>query len=139
IASAVSKFRGAEHVLEEVATIKGVTYFNDSKATNVAAAEKSLESFDRPVLVIMGGRYKGGDFGALRSAVERHVKRILTIGEAQDAIVAALGSVRPVERCSSMENAVNSAASQAQKGDVVVLAPACSSFDMFVDYAERGR
>jgi UDP-N-acetylmuramoylalanine--D-glutamate ligase len=139
IARAAAAFRGAEHVLEEVATIGGVSYYNDSKATSIAAAQKSLESFHRPILVIMGGRHKGGDFGALTEPVARRVRRIFAIGEARAEIARALGRVKPVEPCDSMEAAVQQAAQGAQSGDVVLLAPACSSFDMFTDYAHRGR
>jgi UDP-N-acetylmuramoylalanine--D-glutamate ligase len=139
IARAVAGFRGAAHTLEEVALVSGVRYYDDSKATNIAAAQKSLESFDRPVLVILGGRHKGGDFADLRPAVEQRVKRVLAIGEAQEAVERALADVRPVQRCASLEEAVREAARQATSGDVVLLAPACSSFDMFKDYADRGR
>jgi UDP-N-acetylmuramoylalanine--D-glutamate ligase len=138
IARAVESFRGAEHTLEEVATIGGVTFFNDSKATNIVAAQKSLEAFDRPVLAIMGGKFKGGDFGSLADAVKQHVKHILAIGESGPAIATALGAVRPVQACASMDQAVAAAARLARPGDVVLLAPACSSFDMFRDYADRG-
>jgi len=139
IARAVASFRGAEHTLEEVAVVGGVAYYNDSKATNIAAAQKSLESFERPVLAIMGGRHKGGDFATLREAAARHAKRVLAIGEAQLAIEQALGSAVPVQRCATLEIAVAQAARHATPGDVVLLAPACSSFDMFRDYAHRGR
>jgi UDP-N-acetylmuramoylalanine--D-glutamate ligase len=138
IARAVASFRGAEHVLEEVATVRGVAFYNDSKATNLAAARKSLESFSRPVLVILGGRHKGGDFAELADVVKTHVKRVLAIGEAQETIERALGSVVPVQRCGSLDEAVNEGTRQAAPGDVVLLAPACSSFDMFKDYADRG-
>jgi len=139
IGRAVAAFRGAEHVLEEVAVVGGVAYYNDSKATNIAAAEKSLESFDRPVIVIVGGRHKGGDFADLAEAVARHAKRVIAIGEAQGAVARALGHVKPVDRGASLEEAVREAARHASPGDVVLLAPACSSFDMFKDYAARGR
>ena len=139
IARAVASFRGAEHVLEEVATVRGVAFYNDSKATNLAAARKSLESFARPVLVILGGRHKGGDFAELADVVKAHVRRVLAIGEAQQTIERALGGVVPVQRCGSLDEAVNEGARQAAPGDVVLLAPACSSFDMFKDYADRGR
>jgi UDP-N-acetylmuramoylalanine--D-glutamate ligase len=139
IARAVAAFRGAEHVLEEVATVRGVAFYNDSKATNLAAARKSLESFDRPVLVIMGGRHKGGDFAELGDVMKAHARRVLAIGEAQETIARALGSVVPVQRCATLEAAVEEGARQARSGEVVLLAPACSSFDMFKDYADRGR
>jgi UDP-N-acetylmuramoylalanine--D-glutamate ligase len=139
IARAVRAFRGVEHVLEHVATIGGVLYYNDSKATNVEAARRSLEAFTQPVLVVLGGRYKGGDFGLLAPELRTHGRRVLAIGEARDRVQAALEGAVPVDPCSSMRDAVERAHAAALSGDVVLLAPACSSFDMFADYADRGR
>ena len=139
IARAVRAFRGAPHVLEHVATIDGVAYYDDSKATNVEAARLSLEAFSQPVLVIVGGRYKGGDFGALAPGLRAHGRRVLAIGEARERVKAALESAVPVDPCDSLRGAVERARAAARPGDVVLLAPACSSFDMFVDYADRGR
>jgi UDP-N-acetylmuramoylalanine--D-glutamate ligase len=139
VARAVRAFRGVEHVLEHVATIGGVGYYDDSKATNVEAARRSLEAFARPVLVILGGRYKGGDFADLAPALRDHGRRVLAIGEARERVVAALGAAVPVEACDSLADAVARAHAAARPGDVVLLAPACSSFDMFEDYAARGR
>jgi UDP-N-acetylmuramoylalanine--D-glutamate ligase len=139
IARAVRDFRGVEHVLEHVATIDGVSYYNDSKATNVEAALRSLEAFARPVLVVLGGRYKGGDFGLLAPQLRAHGRRVLAIGEARERVQATLRDAVPVEPCSSLREAVRRAHAAAQPGDVVLLAPACSSFDMFADYADRGR
>jgi len=139
ISRAVRAFRGVEHVLEPVATIGGVAYYNDSKATNVEAARRSLESFAQPVLAILGGRYKGGDFGELAPALRTHGRRVLAIGEARERIRAALEGVVWVDPCASLREAVERAHAAARPGDVVLLAPACSSFDMFVDYADRGR
>jgi len=139
IARAVATFRGVEHVLEHVADVRGVAFFNDSKATNVDAARKSLEAFDRPLRVILGGRYKGGDFGQLREAAAGRARQILAIGEARARIAAALGDVVPVTACDSLREAVERAFAAASSGDVVLLAPGCSSFDMFRDYVERGR
>jgi UDP-N-acetylmuramoylalanine--D-glutamate ligase len=139
IARAVRAFRGVEHVLEHVATLDGVAFYNDTKATNVEAARRSLEAFSRPVLVIMGGRYKGGDFADLAHALRDHGKAVLAIGEAQERIARSLSAVVPVERCPTLRSAVERAWELASAGDVVLLAPACSSFDMFRDYAERGR
>jgi UDP-N-acetylmuramoylalanine--D-glutamate ligase len=138
IAPAVRGFRGVEHVLEHVATIDGVSYFNDSKATNVDAARRSVEAFERPLVLILGGRYKGGDFAELAPALAGR-GRVLAIGEARERVAEALGAVVPVERCDSLAAAVARARAIARPGDVVLLAPACSSFDMFRDYAERGR
>jgi UDP-N-acetylmuramoylalanine--D-glutamate ligase len=139
ISGAVRGFRGIPHVLELVATIAGVSYYDDSKATNVDAARRSLEAFDRPLLVILGGRYKGGDFAELGPALRARGRRVLAIGEARARVRAALGDVVPVEECDSLRAAVEAARAAARPGDVVLLAPACSSFDMFRDYAERGR
>jgi UDP-N-acetylmuramoylalanine--D-glutamate ligase len=139
VRNALGGFSGVEHVLERVAEIAGVQFFNDSKATNVDAARRSLEAFDRPVLAIMGGRHKGGDFGLLRTAAQGRVRRILAIGEAREAIARALAPVVPVESCESLRQAVERALSEARERDVVLLAPACASFDMFEDYAHRGR
>lgn len=139
IARAVAAFRGAEHVLEQVATVDGVRYFNDSKATNILSARKSLESFDGPILLILGGRWKGGDFSDLAPALRGRGKGVLAIGEAKDRIVSSLHDVVPVHPCGSLAEAVSRARALAAPGDTVLLAPACSSFDMFQDYAARGR
>jgi len=139
IARAVRAFRGVEHVLEHVATVDGVEYYNDSKATNVEAARWSLLAFTRPVLVVLGGRWKGGDFAVLGPALRERGRRVLAIGEARERVRAALEGVVPVEACASLDEAVERARAAARPGDVVLLAPACSSFDMFRDYADRGR
>lgn len=137
--AAVRGFRGVEHVLERVAEIGGVAFFNDSKATNVESARKSIEAFTGPLLVVMGGRYKGGDFRELAGPLSSRGKAVLAIGESKDRIVAALGSSLPVIPCASLAEAVGKAWAEAEPGDTVLLAPACSSFDMFEDYAARGR
>jgi UDP-N-acetylmuramoylalanine--D-glutamate ligase len=122
-----------------VATIGGVAFFNDSKATNVDAARRSIEAFDGPVLAIMGGRYKGGDFAELGPALSRRGKLVLAIGEAGERLVASLTPFVPCVRCAGLREAVARARAAAAPGDTVLLAPACSSFDMFRDYADRGR
>jgi len=139
IARAVRGFHGVEHVLELVATIDGVRYYNDSKATNVDAARRSLEAFAQPVVVILGGRYKGGDFAELGPALRARGSRVVAIGEARERVAAALAAAVPVEPASSLPEAVERARALARPGQVVLLAPACSSFDMFHDYADRGR
>jgi UDP-N-acetylmuramoylalanine--D-glutamate ligase len=139
IARAAGSFRGAEHVLEHVATLDGVSYFNDSKATNLLAARQSLASFSGPVVLIAGGRYKGGDFADLAEPLRAHGRALFAIGEARDRIAQSLGTVLPVVPCASLREAVEGARARAEKGDTVLLAPACSSFDMFTDYAARGR
>jgi UDP-N-acetylmuramoylalanine--D-glutamate ligase len=139
IARAAAAFPGSEHVLERVAELRGVAFFNDSKATNIAAAQASLEAFDRPVVAIMGGKWKGGDLGELRETASRRVRCVFAIGEARERFALALASRVPVLLCGSLREAVEGAWSAARPGDVVLLAPACASFDMFEDYAARGR
>ena len=139
IRRAVAAFQGVEHVLERVAVVKGVVFYNDTKATNVDAALKSIESFAAPVLPILGGRYKGGDFAALAPALARHGKAVLAIGESRDRIAQALSATLPVAACGSLKEAVEEAFRRAVPGDTVLLAPGGSSFDMFADYAARGR
>jgi UDP-N-acetylmuramoylalanine--D-glutamate ligase len=136
---AVEGFTGLEHTLERVGELDGVRFINDSKATNVAAARRAIETFDGGVVAIMGGRYKGGEFADLHSAVGARADAIVTIGEASDQIREALGPVVPVHHATSMAAAVRQAFALAKPGGVVLLAPACSSFDMFADYAARGR
>jgi UDP-N-acetylmuramoylalanine--D-glutamate ligase len=138
ISVAVRNFAGAEHVLERVATHEGVSWFNDSKATNLAAVRKSLDAFPGPVVLILGGRYKGGEFRDLREPLRAHGRAVMAIGEARPLIAAALQDAIPVMPCGSMPDAVARARELAQPGDTVLLAPGCSSFDMFVDYADRG-
>jgi UDP-N-acetylmuramoylalanine--D-glutamate ligase len=135
---AVENFTGLEHALERVGEIEHVSFVNDSKATNIASAGRAIESFESKVVVIMGGRYKGGRFEDLREPVRDRVDAVVAIGEAAPLIHAALGDVAPVRDARSMTEAVRIAFALARPGGVVLLAPACSSFDMFRDYAERG-
>jgi UDP-N-acetylmuramoylalanine--D-glutamate ligase len=139
VALGVTSFTGVENVLEPVATLDGVAFYNDSKATNVDAAVKSVESFDGRVLAIVGGRYKGGDFALLGPRLAARRGRVFAIGEARERILTALSGVVPVEACDSLRDAVSRASEEAERGDTVLLVPACSSFDMFRDYADRGR
>ncbi len=136
---AVEGFRGLEHALESVAEIDGVRFVNDSKATNIISARRAIESFDDGVVAIMGGRFKGGAFEDLRDDIAARSAGIVTIGEAAPLIAAALGDLVPVRHAVSMQDAVAAAFEMAPERGVVLLAPACSSFDMFKDYAERGR
>ena len=132
-------FRGLEHRLEDVLRVKGVRFVNDSKATTVDATLKALASFDRPIVLILGGRGKGGDFSPLRSGVRKRVRSVVLVGEAADKIETALGGVVPVDRVSNYRDVVRKAFERAVRGDVVLLAPACTSWDMFKDFEERGR
>jgi len=135
----LSTFPGLEHALELVRERDGVCFINDSKGTNVDATMKALESFDRPIVLIAGGKDKGGDFGKLRDVVARRVKRLVLIGEAAPRIEQVLEGLKPISHAPSFRDAVQVAAQSAQSGEVVLLSPACASFDMFVDYQDRGR
>ena len=136
---ALKGFHGLEHVMEPVATVRGVLFVNDSKATNVEAARRSIESFDRPVVAIVGGQFKGGDLSELRQPLVARGGSVVAIGEAAPLVHAALDEVVPVHDARSMADAVRQAYALARGAGVVVLAPACASFDWFRDYAERGR
>ncbi len=138
IEDALSHFQGLPHALEKVAEVDGVRFYNDSKATNVQAVGAALESFDGGILLILGGRFKGGDLRQLRDLVARKVKRVFAIGESRDMVREALEGAAPVEMAKDLESAVRSAHRSASPGDVVLLSPAGSSFDMFRDYRERG-
>ena len=122
-----------EHRLEEVDRIDGVLYVNDSKATNVASTLVALAAFDAPVHLILGGQGKGQDFAPMKAAVAS--ARIYLIGEDAERIGRAVGG----ERCGDLATALDRAASRARPGDVVLLSPACASFDQFADYEARGR
>jgi UDP-N-acetylmuramoylalanine--D-glutamate ligase len=132
-------FRGLEHVMEPVAAIGAVEFVNDSKATNVEAARRSIESFSRRVVAIVGGRFKGGDFGELAGPLVAHNGEVIAIGESAELVRGALASAVPVAVATSMTEAVARAFAAAQPDGIVLLAPACSSFDWFEDYAARGR
>jgi UDP-N-acetylmuramoylalanine--D-glutamate ligase len=143
VSNAVCEFKGVPHVLERVTIVNGVTFYNDSKATNVEAARRSIQAFSIEVfsgrvVVILGGRYKGGDFAELAAPLSARRGAVVAIGEAAERVEQALRSAVPVARAASLEEAVRRAAATAGAGGVVLLAPACSSFDMFRDYAERG-
>jgi UDP-N-acetylmuramoylalanine--D-glutamate ligase len=135
---ALNAFQGLSHRIEFVQTLNGVTYMDDSKATNVDAVYRALESFKEPVVLIMGGRDKGGDYRILKQMMRNPVKHLILLGEASQIIAKSLGRLVPTEQASSMQAAVIKAHRAASPGDVVLLSPACSSFDMFRSYAHRG-
>jgi UDP-N-acetylmuramoylalanine--D-glutamate ligase len=139
ITEGVRTFAGVEHRIEYVATISGVEYFNDSKATNVDATLKALDAFPGNVLVILGGKDKGSDYRILRQALRSHARMALLIGSAADKIESQLAGVIPVERSETLARAVEAASKRARPGDTVLLAPACASFDQFENYEHRGR
>ena len=139
IADAVSAFSGLPHRVELIREYRGVRYYDDSKGTNVGAVIKSLEGFENPVILIAGGRDKAGDFTALKELVGQKVKLLILLGEAAADMKAALGSEAETVMAQDMAEAVALASEQAVSGDVVLLSPACASFDMFEDYGHRGR
>ena len=136
---AVETFTGLEHALEPVTAIGGVRFVNDSKATNIDAAGRAIASFEPGLVVILGGRFKGGEFADLREGLSARGARVVAIGEARPLIHAALEPAIPVHDAADMPAAVRTAFALAAPGHTVLLAPACASFDMFKDYAERGR
>jgi UDP-N-acetylmuramoylalanine--D-glutamate ligase len=140
VQKAIDAFQSMPHRLEPVATVNGVMFVNDSKATNVVAVMRALECFSRPVVLIMGGRNKGYDFNALHRHVRKHVKKLVVIGEAGDEILDALGQVpaQGSEKAEDLAQAVGLAYAAAHAGETILLSPACASFDMFGSYAERG-
>jgi UDP-N-acetylmuramoylalanine--D-glutamate ligase len=139
VIESLKEFPGLEHRLEFVGEIDGVNYFNDSKGTNVGAVIKSLESFTEPIILIAGGRDKAGDFSLLRHLVKEKVKAIVLIGEAGEKIKRALEDLTDTVMAEDLRDAVKISHSMASKGDIVLLSPACASFDMFLNFEDRGR
>lgn len=135
----IRNFKGVEHRIEFVAEINGVKFYNDSKATNVDSTAKSLEAFAHNIIVILGGKDKGSDYTTLAPLISERVKQVILIGEASDIIATQLEGVRPMQRATSMQDAVQKATEAASAGDTVLLAPACASFDMFNNYEHRGQ
>jgi UDP-N-acetylmuramoylalanine--D-glutamate ligase len=139
VAEGVRSFAGVEHRLEFVAEINGVRYFNDSKATNVDATLKALDSFPGRILVILGGKDKGSGYAALQAPLRERAILALVIGAAADKIASQIDGSVAIERAGTLESAVEIASHAARAGDVVLLAPACASFDQFENYEHRGR
>jgi UDP-N-acetylmuramoylalanine--D-glutamate ligase len=139
VAAVLREFPGLEHRLEFVRELKGVTYINDSKGTNVGAVVKSAEGFTQPVILIAGGLDKGSDFSPLSDLFRQKVKLLVLIGKAADKMAKALGSATETAFAKTLQEAVRIGAERAVPGDVVLLSPACASFDMFKDFEDRGR
>ena len=138
IQDALDHFKGLPHRLAFVRSVNGVDYYDDSKGTNVDSLMRSLESFDAPVFLIIGGRDKGGGYSRLEPLIRKRAKKLFAIGEAGEKIIRALGACVDIMPVAGIQEAVANAHREAVAGDVVLLSPACSSFDMFRDYAERG-
>lgn len=139
IRETIRSFRGLPHRIERVGRFKGVSFYDDSKATNVDAALRSILSFEGQVVLIAGGRHKGADYGPLVSAAKGRVRKAVLMGESTSLMAEAFRGEVPFELAQDMQDAVSRAFSSARRDDVVLLAPACSSFDMYRDYAQRGR
>jgi UDP-N-acetylmuramoylalanine--D-glutamate ligase len=139
IRKAVHDFKAVEHRLEYVATIGGVEYYNDSKATNVDATTKALESFPTNIHLILGGKDKGSDYTVLNDLLRERVKRVYTIGAAAEKIESQIKGSAEIDHSETLETAIKHAAVAAKPGDIVLLAPACASFDQFRNYEHRGK
>jgi UDP-N-acetylmuramoylalanine--D-glutamate ligase len=139
VASVLREFPGLEHRLEFVREKDGVTFINDSKGTNVGAVIKSVEGFTKSVILIAGGLDKGSDFSPLRGLFKKKVKLLILIGKAADKMAKAVGTATETVFAKTLQDAVRLAAGRASRGDVVLLSPACASFDMFKDFEDRGR
>ncbi len=138
IRESIKSFKGLEHRLEKVSTVNGIDFVNDSKATNIDATLKAIQSFKQRIILILGGRNKGDDFRKLRKRVKERVKKVILLGEAKEKIKDALKGTVPMAVASSLKEAVSIGFSEASSGEIVLLAPACTSFDMFKDFEERG-
>jgi UDP-N-acetylmuramoylalanine--D-glutamate ligase len=138
ISEALRTFPGVPHRLEEVGSVKGVLYVNDSKATNVSSAVRGIEAFEGGVHAILGGSLKGGGFDGLREAVSARCRAAYLIGEATERLAEDLHGTVPLRRCGDLETAMRAATEAAEPGDVILLSPACASFDQYRDYEERG-
>jgi UDP-N-acetylmuramoylalanine--D-glutamate ligase len=135
----IHEFKAVEHRLEYVATIRGVEFYNDSKATNVDATIKAIESFPANIHLILGGKDKGSDYSVLNDLLQQRVKAVYTIGAAAEKIESQIKATTEIIQAGTLDSAVKRAAKAAQPGDIVLLAPACASFDQFQNYEQRGK
>jgi UDP-N-acetylmuramoylalanine--D-glutamate ligase len=138
IQKVLKNFTGLEHRLEWVCNLDGIDFINDSKGTNVGSVCKSLNTFDRPIILIAGGKDKNADFSGLKNIMKKKVKHLVLIGETRPKFKSVLNGSFGYEESDSLEEAINLAKEKAKKGDIVLLSPACASFDMFKDYIDRG-
>ena len=139
IEASLANFKSLAHRLEFVRELDGVKFIDDSKGTNVGAVVEAIAATRRPIVLIAGGLDKGGDYAPLFEPIGKKVRQLILYGAARDRIRAALTGAAPIELVATLSEAVRRAASLANRGDTVLLSPACSSFDQFKDYAERGR
>lgn len=139
IRATLRNFKGVEHRQEFVREVNGVRFYNDSKATSVDAVWYALQAFDRPIVLMLGGRDKGNDYSRITDLVRKNVRGIVAMGESADKVEKAFSGIKPLRRAASIDEAVLAAQSLAQAGDVVLLSPACASFDWFENYEQRGK
>ena len=139
ILKAIISFTGVEHRLELVKVIHGIEYINDSKATNVESVWYALRSFDKPILLILGGKDKGNDYSRIRPLIKNNVKKIYAIGSSSEKVYKEFSDIVTVEKVMTLEDCVTKSYRDAEKGEVVLLSPACASFDMFNNYEHRGK
>lgn len=139
ISETLKSFKPLSHRVEYVGEWGGISFYDDSKGTNVGAVVMSLASFEKDVILILGGRDKGGDYSPLKSLIQVKVKALVILGEAREKISAVLEGLKPLYQVSNMEEAVSTSFKLGKPGDVVLLSPACSSFDQYKNYAERGK
>jgi len=137
--STLEKFEGVEHRLEFVRELDNVRYYNDSKATNVDSVWYALQAFKEPIVLLLGGRDKGNDYSRLAELVKNQVKAIIAVGESADKVEQAFRGIVGITKAGTMDEAVEAAHSIAQSGNVVLLSPACASFDWFKNYEHRGQ
>lgn len=139
VRESILSFQGLEHRLERVLSLNGIEFYNDSKATNVDASLKAIQSFNNKIVLILGGKDKEGDFTKLNESIQKRVKSIVLLGEAKDKIRKALNGTVPMTEAASMAEAVDLAFSLAEKGETILLAPACTSWDMYDNFEQRGK
>jgi len=139
VQNVLNRFQGLEHRVQFIREVGGVRFYDDSKGTNVGSVVKSLQSFSEPVVLIAGGKDKNGDLSPLKGLIRRRVKQLILIGEAKERMGRELGKLTATATADTLEDAVLLAHQKAKRGEVVLLSPACSSFDMFKDYKERGK
>ena len=138
IIAAVSAFRGLPHRIEFAGEKNSIKFYDDSKGTNVGSVERALETFDKPVILLLGGRDKDGDFETLRPLLKTKTKKVILFGEARERIASLIGKDTPLVKINKLKEAVESAYQDAQTDDVILLSPGCASFDEFANYKERG-
>jgi len=139
IVAAVENFKGMPHRIEYVGIKQGVSFYDDSKGTNVDAVRRALETFPAPTILLMGGRDKEGDFASLAPSIRDHVKLLILFGEARARIHDLAGGIVPTQCVATLGQAIQTAYGEARSGDIVLLSPGCASFDEFRDYKDRGR